>query len=194
MDFRGNIGAYGSPWGAYKHIYVDSPIRLGLLDPKAPAGTKYEVKVKVPATGETVDVLALIDQLFYANETEAKAIVEKLAYAHNELLPSVAIGEKAEPIKNLCAEQEGLQLPRRQRAILVPGVEFLLPHDEARQDLSHEVTRGRETQKPQMPGAVLNSRRLACPQRRNLCSGSRGLRSSFPPSFSLPRSPLSLST
>jgi peptide/nickel transport system substrate-binding protein len=99
MDFRGNIGAYGSPWGAYKHIYRDNPTRLGLVDPKAPAGTTYEVKVKI-ATGETVDMLALIDQLFYTtDDKQATAIIEKLALGHNELVPSIAIGEKAEPIK-----------------------------------------------------------------------------------------------
>ncbi len=99
MDFRGNIGAYGHPWGAYKNLYRDAPIRVGLLDPKAPAGTTYEVKVTIPSTGETVDVLALVDELFYADEERAKVIVEQLALATNELVPMVAIGEKAEPIK-----------------------------------------------------------------------------------------------
>ncbi len=99
MDFRANIGAYGTPWGAYKNLYRDNPVRTGLVDAKAAAGANYEVKVKIPSTGETVDVLALTDQLFYANETDAKAIIEKLALATNELVPFVAIGEKAEPIK-----------------------------------------------------------------------------------------------
>lgn len=99
MDFRANIGAYGNPWGAYKNLYRDNPVRTGLVDAKAAAGATYEVKVKIPSTGETVDVLALTDALFYANEAEAKGIIEKLALATNELVSYVAIGEKAEPIK-----------------------------------------------------------------------------------------------
>lgn len=98
MDFSGGI-EYGQPYGAYRQIYLVNPIRKGLVDAKAAAGTKYEVKVKI-ATGETVDVLDLIDQLFYATDKKvATALVEKLAMAHNELVPFLGIGEKAEPIK-----------------------------------------------------------------------------------------------
>lgn len=106
MDFRGNIGAYGHPWGAYKNLYRDHPIRLGMVDAKAAAGANYEVKVKLPS-GETVDALALTDQLFYAtDEKEAKAIIEKLAAATNELVPFFAMGEKAEPIKIYAPEKK----------------------------------------------------------------------------------------
>ena len=106
MDFRGNIGGYGHPWGAYKNLYRDNPIRLGLVDAKAAAGANYDVKVKLPS-GETVDALALTDQLFYAtDEKEAKAIIEKLAAATNELVPFFAMGEKAEPIKIYAPEKK----------------------------------------------------------------------------------------
>lgn len=99
MDFRGNIGAYGHPWGAYKNLFRDNPTRLGFVDAKAAAGTNFEVKVKVPS-GETVDCLALTDQLFTTMDTkEASAICDKLAQAVNELVPFAAMGEKAEPIK-----------------------------------------------------------------------------------------------
>ena len=67
--------------------------------------------MKVPASGETVDVLALTDQLFYATEKkDAKAIIEKLA-AHNELVPFFAIGEKAEPIKIYAPEKKIFGFP-----------------------------------------------------------------------------------
>jgi peptide/nickel transport system substrate-binding protein len=111
MDFRANIGGYGHPWGAYKNLYRDHPVRMGYLDPKAPAGSNYELKVKVAATGETIDVLALTDQLFYATEAEAKVIVEKLALATNELVPFVAIGEKAEPIKIYAPNKKVFNFP-----------------------------------------------------------------------------------
>lgn len=99
MDFRGNIGAYGHPWGAYKNLFRDNPTRLGFVDAKAAAGTNFEVKVKIPS-GEVVDALALTDQLFNTTDVkEASAICDKLAQAVNELVPFAAMGEKAEPIK-----------------------------------------------------------------------------------------------
>ena len=119
MDFRANIGGYGHPWGAYKNLYRDNPVRTGLVDAKAPAGTNYEVKVKIPSTGETVDVLALTDALFYASETEAKGIIEKLALATNELVSYVAIGEKAEPIKIYAPNKKIFNFPGEDRKSVV---------------------------------------------------------------------------
>lgn len=98
MDFRGGAD-FAQPWGVYRNLYISGNIRLGLLDPRAPAGSKYELTYTL-ASGEEVDVLATIDELFYAfNEDEQRALIETLARVTNEFVPFVAMGEKAEPIK-----------------------------------------------------------------------------------------------
>jgi len=98
MDFRGGAD-FATPWGAYRNLYISGNIRLGLKDPKAPAGSKYEL-VYTLSSGEEVDVLATIDELFYTfDEEEQTALIEKLARVTNEFVPFVAMGEKAEPIK-----------------------------------------------------------------------------------------------
>jgi len=98
MDFRGGAD-FAQPWGAYRNLYISGNIRLGLVDPKAPAGAPFELKVTL-ASGEEVDVLDTIDRLFYTfDEAEQTQLIETLARVTNEFVPFVAMGEKAEPIK-----------------------------------------------------------------------------------------------
>ena len=138
MDFRVNIGAYGNPWGAYKNLYRDNPVRMA-RGSEGSGGANYEVKVKIPS-GETVDVLALTDALFYADEAEAKTIIEKLAFATNELVTYVAIGEKAEPIKIYAPNKKIFNFPGDEEPYWFQGAQLLQSHDEAGQNLADQVT------------------------------------------------------
>jgi peptide/nickel transport system substrate-binding protein len=105
MDFRGGAD-FATPWGAYRNLYISGNIRLGLLDPRAPAGTPYELTYTL-ASGEEVDVLATIDELFYTfDEAKQRELIEILARVTNEFVPFVAMGEKAEPIKIYAPEKK----------------------------------------------------------------------------------------
>ncbi len=98
FQFLGNI-AYGHGWGAYKHLYKDNVVWVGLKDPKDNSAAYPDFKVKI-GTGETVDVYKLIDEVFYTNEKNDQIkIIDKLALATNEFVPFYPIGEKTTPFK-----------------------------------------------------------------------------------------------
>lgn len=102
FDFRPGGLTYGvHPWEFYRSIYIDGQVRLGFKDPKLSGQiTTTSVKVKLPSTGEEVDVVKLVDQLFYTKDRKQQVeIVKKLAEATNTLVPIMPIGEKTAPFK-----------------------------------------------------------------------------------------------
>lgn len=98
FDFRpGGLSYAGQPWEFYRSIYADGAVRMGLKAPTASGDPKINVKL---SSGETVDPIALIDELFYEVDKDKQTkITEKLAQATNEFVPIMPIGEKTAPIK-----------------------------------------------------------------------------------------------
>lgn len=97
FDFRSGAPTYGFPWEIYRNIYVDGAIRIGFKDPKETGDPTISIEL---ASGEVVDPLALIDELFYAvDRARQEEIVQQLARATNECAPIMPIGEKAAPWK-----------------------------------------------------------------------------------------------
>lgn len=97
FDLRAGIGSYGFPWEAYRNLYVDGAVRLGFKDPKSTDPVSLNITL---SSGETVDPIKLIDELFYTvDKDRQKEIVQKLAQATNEFAPLMPIGEKAAPWK-----------------------------------------------------------------------------------------------
>lgn len=98
FDFRpGGLSYAGQPWEFYRSIYADGAVRMGLKAPTASGDPKISIKL---SSGETVDPIALLNELFYATDKDEQTkIVEKLAQATNEFAPIMPIGEKTAPIK-----------------------------------------------------------------------------------------------
>jgi len=98
FDFRpGGLSYAGQPWEFYRSIYADGAVRMGLKAPTASGDPKVNIKL---SSGETVDPILLLNQLFYATDKDEQTqITAKLAQATNEFVPIMPIGEKTAPIK-----------------------------------------------------------------------------------------------
>jgi len=97
FDFRPGSTSYGFPWEYYRNIYSDGAVRMGFRDPKD-SGDPV-IRIELP-TGEVIDPLALVDELFYTmDRARQEEIVELLGWATNAYAPLMPIGEKTAPWK-----------------------------------------------------------------------------------------------